>query len=164
HAGALRPRRPAGTAARAGGRLGRVALDAFDAGALQYRAGVRGVPQRGAGGTGAGSPGDAAAPGGLARGGLAQHVSARAPHRHALDDRGARPHLRTIGMDSMMDESACGIRSTDSSGTLLGQDLAISHPPAPDAPRCVLCPEEAAGAAEVRSNRLPVVFLVGPTA
>src|SRR5207245_1896392 len=66
-----------------------------------------------------------------------------------LDDRGARPHLRTIGMDSMMEESACGIRSTDSSATLLGQDLAA---------------KEAAGAAEMRSNGLPVVFLVGPTA
>src|SRR5881396_3502120 len=39
---------------------------------------------------------------GLARGGVAQHVPARAPYRHALDDRGARPHLRTIGMDIMM--------------------------------------------------------------
>src|SRR5205807_9364478 len=34
--------------------------------------------------------------------GVAQHVPARAPHRHALDDRGARPHLRTIGMDMMV--------------------------------------------------------------
>jgi DNA processing protein len=40
----------------------------------------------------------------------------------------------------------------ESIGTLLGRDFAISHPPAPDAPRRVLVPGDAAGAGEQRSR------------